>query len=116
MTRKKSTPLILLALLSFLAGALEYGPAHGPQFAGAISTGYAVAALLLVFIWFRRDARERVYHRSVLLNLAMLGLTVFALPYYLFTSRGARGGWPALGRSLLLFAAIMAMYGAGARL
>jgi CDP-diglyceride synthetase len=63
--------------------------------------------VFLVFLWYRMDASERSYRRSLWLNLSIVGLALVALPYYLFRSRGAKGGAIATLLALLVYLANM---------
>jgi len=62
-------------------------------------------AAFLIFAWYRLDTEERGYHRSPLLNVAVIALAILALPYYFFSSRGIKGGFVALGLFVLAFVA-----------
>ena len=59
----------------------------------------------LVFLWYRLDSDERLYQRSVWLNVSIIAISVIALPYYLFRSRGAKHGFIATCIALLVYAA-----------
>src|SRR5437867_83989 len=113
MARIKTKLLALLPVLSLAFGCLEYGPLHGPERGSALLTLHALASLALVFAWFWIDARDRAYRASVFLRVAMLILTVVALPYYLFRSRGFVGGLKTLALSILVFAGTMMAYRVG---
>jgi hypothetical protein len=56
----------------------------------------------VLFAWYAIDSDRRGYVRSRSLNLAMVALAIVALPYYLFRTRGAKGGFIALGGFLLV--------------
>ena len=105
--------LAVLPVLSLIFGCLEYGPARGPEAGSALLTTHSVLSLALVFAWFWSDARAHEYKASIVLKLAMLGVTIVALPYYLFRSRGLAGGVRALGLSTLAFAGSMVAYHVG---
>jgi hypothetical protein len=112
--RRPGIPLlILLPVLSFVFGCLEYGPARGPEAGSAPLTIHAVLALAVVFAWFVIDTRDRGYRASIVLRVAMLALPIVALPYYLFRSRGATGGIKAMASVVLVFAGTMAAYRLG---
>lgn len=51
-----------------------------------------VAPLFLLFRWYVLDAAEREFRRSRALDIAIVTLGLFAMPYYLFRSRGGIGG------------------------
>ena len=113
MARTGTRLLALLPAFSLLFGCLEYGPHQGPERGSALLTLHAVTSLVLVFAWFWIDARRRGYKASIPLKVSMLVLTIVALPYYLFRSRGLAGGLRALALSILLFAATMIAYRVG---
>jgi TonB family protein len=64
---------------------------------------YALIQPFQIFLWYRIDARRRDFHRGRLLNIGIVTISYLAIPYYLFRSRGLRGGLVALGLSSLLF-------------
>ncbi|MFC3107624.1 hypothetical protein ACFQAT_01090 [Undibacterium arcticum] len=113
MAKKKTVPLVLLLTLSLLAGWLEYGPARESQYAATLLMMHAPMSLALIFVWFWLDAKERHFKTSVLLNISVSGLAIFALPYYLFKSRGGVGGSKAVFLSSLMFVATMTCYRVG---
>jgi peptidoglycan/LPS O-acetylase OafA/YrhL len=113
MAKKKTVPLVLLLALSLLVGWLEYGPARESQYTATLLMMHALMSLALVFAWFWLDAKERHFKTSILLKIAVSGLAIFALPYYLFKSRGPVGGSKAVCLSLLMFVATMTCYRAG---
>lgn len=100
--------------LAFVAGALEYGTAAAHFDAGTASTIHLALSVVLIFVWFHLDSRQRGYQPTIPLKLSMVGLTVVALPYYLFRSRGGRGGVKAIGAAVLTFIAAMVLYRLGA--
>jgi|SRR6266850_5682311 len=113
MARTQTKLLALLPALSLVFGCLEYGPARGPEAGSALMTVHAASSVALVFIWFWIDARNRAYRASIFLKIAMLGLTIVALPYYLFRSRGFAGGVKGLALSIVVFVLTMAAYRLG---
>ena len=113
MTKAQTKLLALLPASSLVFGCLEYGPARGPEPSNALFTLHAVSSVLLVFLWFWIDTRDRAYKASIFLKIGMLGVTVVALPYYLLRSRGLVGGFKALALSILVFAGTMAAYRVG---
>lgn len=113
MARTETKLLALLPVLALAFGCLEYGPLRAPERGSFLLTLHALSSLALVFAWFWIDARHRAYRASIVLRVAMLLLTVVALPYYLFRSRGAVGGLKALALSILVFAGTMLAYRVG---
>ena len=102
MLLSNSKHLILwsLALLAIISGAMQ-------QFAvvrhtrSEVDVLFALLGITLIFFWYRLDATEHNYSRSPLLDVMVIALAVFALPYYFFRSRGFRGGCRATGVFLL---------------
>jgi hypothetical protein len=93
---QKTLLLVALAITSFLCGAVRQyftpGVAQAPSDIAFVLTG-----TLVVFLWYRIDSNIRNYQRSALLNVGVIALTIIVLPYYFFRSRGAKGGFLALG-------------------
>ena len=89
------TALALGFLSPFLRGefALDY----------ALMAFYALVQTFLIFLWYRLDAQKRGFRRSRLLNTGVAAWSTLAISYYLFRSRGFRGGLMAMGLSFLLF-------------
>lgn len=112
--RKVETKLLVaLPLMALVFGCLEYAPLRGPERGSWLLTLHAVASLVLVFAWFLVDERRRGYKASIVLKISMVVLTVVALPFYLFRSRGLAGGFKALGWSIIVFFGTMACYRVG---
>jgi hypothetical protein len=116
MAKTETKVLALLPALSLVFGCLEYGPLQGPERGSLLLTLHAIASLAVVSAWFWIDARRRAYKASIVLRVAMFILTVVALPYYLFRSRGLAGGLKGLALSVLVFAATMMAYRVGSLL
>jgi hypothetical protein len=59
------------------------------------------------------NSNQRGYARSPWLSVGVVALSVVAVPYYFFRSRGARGGFIALGLFLicLLFFGVLSTAG-----
>src|SRR5882757_4126506 len=53
---------------------------------------FGLVSVALIFVWYRMDAQERGFRRSAVLNAMVVAITVDALPYYLFRSRGLSKG------------------------
>jgi hypothetical protein len=87
----KRIPLALILLLMVLEGALDATyEASGMEPPIGWSLALALSFSFLCFAWYRRDSDERHYRRTRWLNTAMVVLSVFAMPYYLWRSRPAR--------------------------
>ena len=68
---------------------------------------------LLAFQWYWLDSELRGYRRSIPLNVSVVALAGIALPYYLFRSRGVKGGFVGVGLLVLLFVVAAALIGVG---
>lgn len=112
-TMTQTKLLALLPLIALVFGFLEYGPGRGPAAGSMMTTLHALLSLTIVVAWFRLDARRREYRSSIVLTVAMVCLTVFALPYYLLRSRGFAGGLKSLGLCATVFIVTMAAYRMG---
>jgi hypothetical protein len=87
----KAVALIGLAILAFASGVC--GQLLYPRVEVAPSEIYFIfGSTLLVFVWYRVDSDEAGYRRSIWLNVSVLAVSLVALPYYFFRSRGARRG------------------------
>jgi len=72
-----------------------------------------VVGILLIFAWYRLDADQRGFHRSIGLNVGVIGFAIVGLPYYLFRSRGAKRGFIATVVALAFCVASVMLTGAG---
>jgi phage-related minor tail protein len=101
-----------LATLACLAVVLVDGFARGYMAPGKAPGALMVATTLLVnftvFAWYRADSDRLAFRRSSLLSMAVTGLTVFALPYYLVRTRGGRNGLIAMAALFAGFVATLA--------
>ena len=84
------------AIATFLFVGVLFGistqyptPFHVPEW---IEWSLMLAYGFSVFWWYHADSTERNYKRPIWLNIAMVGITILGLPYYLFRSRGLRSG------------------------
>ncbi|QRP63226.1 hypothetical protein I6J77_14050 [Rhodanobacter sp. FDAARGOS 1247] len=110
--KPKTVVLMLFAVSSFLSGALgQYFAPSGAQSPSDIPC--MLAGVFLIFVWYRIDSEQRSYRRSVWLNISVVALAIFAMPYYFFRSRGIKGGFVASGVFLLACVASVFLTGAG---
>jgi hypothetical protein len=100
------SPTLALALFYALVGFVSGCGLARFGIAGYDSIGAVAGVLLLsiaTFIWFRADSLQRSFHRSATLNIAFVGLTLLALPYYLIRTRGMKVGLMAIGAGLSIY-------------
>ncbi|HEY6621099.1 MAG TPA: hypothetical protein VIY68_16250 [Steroidobacteraceae bacterium] len=93
--------------LGFVDGATGYFLFLGEWFPPS-SFPIAIVGLFLAFWWYRLDSDSRAYRRTPLMSVAVVGVTIFAMPYYLFRSRGFRQG----GIATLIFIFVSIGYSA----
>jgi FAD/FMN-containing dehydrogenase len=106
----KTVVVGLLFLLALLMGWLDTGALRGGRQEDTLLFLHAALSAILIFLWFRQDAHERGYQASIALQFFMLVLSVLALPWYFFRSRGGWGGVRALAWLILGFVAAMLCY------
>lgn len=93
----KTIVLLTLALTNSLGGAIaQYFYQRHAQPPAAMTGISVLLCALLIFIWYRFDSEQRSYKRTYLLNIGVAGMTLIALPYYFFRSRGAKRGFMTL--------------------
>lgn len=92
--------LISLAVIGFGNGVVRQVLAPGQPFA-QVDIAFALLSVALVFAWYRMDAWQRGYRRSPVLDVMVVAVTILALPYYFFRTRGLVGGLRASGLLLL---------------
>jgi len=69
---------------------------------------FRVLFLVGIFSWYVCDSNSRGFPRSRWLNVGVILLSLLALPYYLFASRGTKGGFVALGKCLAFVVLLLA--------
>ena len=94
--------LISLAVVGVASRVVRQVLAPGQPFAQG-DIAFALLSVALVFAWYRMDAWKRGYRRSPVLDVMVVAVTILALPYYFFRTRGLVGGLRASGPLLLSF-------------
>ena len=103
--RSTVVAILVVGLLEGIASIALYPTKPYPP--SAVVAGLAMS--MLTFLWYRLDTDLRSYRRTPLLSVAMVGLTIFALPYYFYRSRGfARGSLATLGFIGVAIASVLA--------
>lgn len=85
--KSKHILIAFLAAFAVLGFVLSYLEARGIQEPMAIQLGSTLVISMLTFAWFWFDSEARSYKRSPFLNIAIVALGAFAVPYYLARSR-----------------------------
>lgn len=81
---------VLIALLVFgavLSGYLEFLEMRRIPEPEIVRVGSMIAFSVLTFAWYKFDSDIRGYKRTPLLNVGVVALGLFAVPYYLIRSR-----------------------------
>ncbi|MCS0612571.1 hypothetical protein NX783_07425 [Massilia kyonggiensis] len=85
----KKHVLTLLVALTLVFGVVDAREME----LGVQSNGWAVLSTVLFsflsFCWYRLDSDARHYRRTALLNVGIVMIAIFAVPYYLVRSRPA---------------------------
>jgi hypothetical protein len=77
--------VVVAAAFAFIHGVHIARGTTQPEYLQVISS---VLFGALTFLWFWIDSEARSFKRSLLLNVAIVGLAFVAVPYYLIRSRG----------------------------
>lgn len=96
MKNPKRIVLLLLMLSALVDGATHQLTAPGQIF-GPSDMVFTVVATLLIFLWYCFDSDEKAYRRTPFLSVGVVALSIVALPYYFFRSRGFARGSIAVG-------------------
>lgn len=92
MNKRNAAFLSVLAIIAFFAGVIQQFAVHANALLLQSGLPYGLIMLAMTFGWYKRDANERGYRRSMGLNIMVVTFAIIALPYYLCRSRGfARG-------------------------
>ncbi|HEU5011012.1 MAG TPA: hypothetical protein VFT66_00620 [Roseiflexaceae bacterium] len=96
--------LFWLAMVVFAYFDQEYVP--DTHSGGGYYTLTTLTITLIIFLWFRYDAKARNFVYSWKLRMAILLFGLFAVPFYLVKSRGWRGFAVAAAKFACLFIAV----------
>jgi hypothetical protein len=89
--------LVLTAVYGGIGGCLAAQNADPPKI---LEVAVGVLMLVLTYVWYYVDAKERKYKRTALLGGAIILFSIVAVPYYLVRSRPAGHKGKALVRFL----------------
>jgi hypothetical protein len=111
MNYKKIAPPALAVAFALLAGLSDRGATSRMNDSGDVSVVVTLLIVALIFVWYRRDARDRGYRTTWGLSIGMVLMTVIALPWYLVRSRSEfMARLKALGAMGALFILVMTCY------
>lgn len=112
MVKIRKSPLLIVAflILPFFGGMFDFIFRENQNLYSAYSFSKTLCAILILFAWYQQDTNHIGYRRTALLNLMVIALTIIALPYYFFRSRGLKKG----GVYLLSFILLLGLHVAAA--
>jgi tryptophan-rich sensory protein len=97
--------VFLGSLLVAFVGGFAHQFSTPRQTVAFVDVLLAVAGIFLIFLWYRFDSDERQFRRPALLNIMVVALPLFTLPYYFFRTRTPSRAL--LATTLLVAAAIL---------
>jgi len=112
---RKAQILMTFAAVSFLSGAnpmIEMAA----ETARSIELGLLFLMVFLIFQWYRIDAEEHHYPRTMFLNFSIVLVAAVAVPYYLLRSRGWQRGQLSLMKAIAVFLGSIVLSAFGASL
>lgn len=112
MTSRRALLCLFLTIVLFGAITGYYG-AHDRDPPKIIDFAGSLGLLALTYVWYYVDAAERSYRRTGALGAAIILISIVAVPYYLFRSRGPGEKFKALA-GLVGFCLAALVIGSGA--
>jgi uncharacterized protein YqgC (DUF456 family) len=97
---------ILIALLLYaiaLSGFLTYLDMRAIREPAWVALATSLIFSGLIFWWYLADTEEQRYRRTALLNIAVIVISVIAVPYYVLRSRAKGERLKAFGRLIGFF-------------
>ena len=108
--RRMSPKRILVILLAYavaLSGFLTYLDLRGTSEPAWLALATSLVFSALIFAWYLADTQQRGYTRTALLNIAIILVSVVAVPYYLLRSRPRGQRLKAITRMLGVFVLLL---------
>ena len=102
-------PLFVLTITAFAIGIFNAATTGGLVAKQPWNLGEKLILVSLIFWWYHLDKSEKKYKAGPLLNIGVVGLSVVAVPIYLFRSRGTKQGFIGLFKLLAFVATILAI-------
>jgi hypothetical protein len=91
--RNPKVIVLLLLVIAALADGVAHQLTSPREILGPSDIAFMFVATFLTFLWYRFDSDQIAYRRTPWLNVSVIAISLLALPYYFFRSRGfARGG------------------------
>ena len=113
--QQKTQLLWAFGVVSFVSGA-HAASAAVSEMAQAIDLGLVFAMISLIFLWYRIDADQYGFKRTVFMNVSIVMVAAIAVPYYLIRSRGWQHGQIAVLKAVLVFLGSIALSALGGML
>src|SRR5262245_46019107 len=112
-TFAKAYPLAALAVISFVVPALEVIYTGRIEPMGRFDGAEALLSITAIYWWYHLDKSQRGYEAAPLMNVAIVALSVLALPVYFVKSRGWKAGGLATAMSIAVLIALgmLGMFG-----
>ncbi len=110
LVRRMSPKHILVILLAYavaLSGFLTYLDLRGTAEPAWLALATSLVFSALIFAWYLADTQQRGYTRTALLNIAIILVSVVAVPYYLLRSRARGQRLKAITRMLGVFVLLL---------
>lgn len=112
MLNRKTLILAVFVLSSLLSGIA--GQYFWPGMPLSMADyAFAVLGSFLIFAWYHTDAKQRGYRRPTWLDMGIILIAIVAMPYYLFRTRGFKGGLASTALGLLLMIGTSVLTGMG---
>lgn len=111
----KTQVLWAFAVLSLVSGA-HSATAGVTEVGRAVELGLIFLMILLIFLWYRIDADQHGFRRTVLWDIGIVAMAAFVVPAYLIRSRNPPHGQIAVLKAVLVFLGSIALSSLGALL
>ena len=113
MGRRKIIVLVCVGLAAMVVGFAETYLADFHGKSEALFVPHTIANAIFAREWFRADLAERNASASLLLSIMIWLVTIIALPYYFFRSRGLVGGAKSTGLFVVFIGLLFGLYWCG---
>lgn len=111
----KAQVLWAFAVISLVSGA-HAATAGVSEAARAVELGLVFLMILLIFLWYRIDADQHGFKRTVLWDIGIVAMAAFVVPAYLIRSRNPPQGQIAVLKAVLVFLGSIVLSSLGALL
>lgn len=109
----KTQVLWAFAVISLVSGA-HAASAGVTEVARAVELGLVFVMITLIFLWYRIDADQHGFKRTVLWDIGIVSMAAFVVPFYLMRSRNPPQGQIAVLKAVLVFLGSIVLSAIGA--